>query len=216
MHQIEQYINKLKETKDFHTKLSKDMIAAYDSALYGLDFLMLAAMNRSRSHTEAFIDLIEKNNYISAVPLIRMQLDSILRLEASMMMENPHDFALSVMGGNPIRKMKDKNGNKLTDAYLLEQCKQDYPWMKSVYTNVSGFIHLSEKHIFGTISSVGENGHIKMQVSATQDFIPDSIKIEAITAFYTTVECIFKLCREWTFTKDNPELAKEIYIQKNT
>lgn len=207
---LDEYLDKLENTKDLHIHKAMDILNADERAFYPLDLLFMAAINRSRSHTGAFIDLIKTNNYLAAAPMIRMQVDSILRLSASRLVNDPHEFARQVLAGDPIRKMKDRHGNKMTDAYLLGRFKHKNTWIEGVYSAGSAFIHLSEKHIYGVLTGTNDDGTISMCISETQDFIPELNKIEAIEAFYQSVIAIFELCDGWIFSKNNPELIAAI------
>jgi hypothetical protein len=215
MEKLAKYLAKLEATKDTHIHKAMDMLKAYDGTFYPLDHLFLAAINRSRSQTGAFIDLIKSGNYLSAAPMIRMQVDSILRLSASRLVNNPHDFAQKVLAGEPVRKMKDRNGKKMMDAYLLDTFKHENPWIEGVYKAGSGFIHLSEKHMHGVLAGINEDGTFNMAIAETQEFIPELNRIEAVEAFYRSVIGLFELCDGWTFTKDNPELIEKVREQEN-
>ena len=202
---LQQYLNKLESTEDTHIHKAKELLEAYERKFYPLDLLFLAALNRSRSYTGAFLDLMKKENYLAAAPMIRQQVDSILRLSASRLVNNPHEFAQRVLAGEPIRKMKDVHGNKMTDAYLLSTFKHENPWIEGVYSAGSGFIHLSEKHIFGILTDINDDGVLNICISEKQSFVPEANRVEAVEAFYQSVVSIFELCDGWIFTKSNPE-----------
>lgn len=204
METLKQYFRKLESIENTHIHKAMSILEAHERKLYPLDLLFLAALNRSRSYTGAFLDLMRKENYLAAAPMIRQQVDSILRLSASRLVTNPHEFAVKVLAGEPIRKMKDLHGNKMTDAYLLRTFKNENPWIEGVYNAGSGFIHLSEKHIFGVFTGANDDGTINMCISETQKFIPESNRVEAVEAFYQSVIRIFELCDQLTRTKSNP------------
>jgi hypothetical protein len=207
---LAKYLQKLEATEDAHIQKAMELLKAYGGKFYPLDLLFLAAINRSRSYTGAFLDLLKKENYLAAAPMIRQQVDSIWRLSASRLVENPHEFAQRILAGEPIRKMKDVRGNKMTDAYLLNTFKHENPWIEGVYNAGSGFIHLSEKHIYGVLTELKDDGAFSMCISETQSFVPESNRVEATEAFYQSVMSIFVLCDGWIFTKNNPELVSEL------
>lgn len=204
METLKRYLSKLESTEDTHIHKAKELLEAHERNFYPLDLLFLAALNRSRSYTGAFIDLIRKENYLAAVPMIRQQVDSILRLSAARLVKNPQDFAQRILAGEPIRKIKDVHGNKMTDAYLLSTFKHENPWIEGVYSAGSGFIHLSEKHMFGVLAEINDDGVLNICISETQGFVPEANRVEAVEAFYQSVMSIFELCDGWTFTKSNP------------
>lgn len=210
METLKEYLSKLERTEAIHIHKAQELLEAYGRKFYPLDLLFLAAINRSRSYTGAFLELMKKENYLAAVPMIRQQVDSILRLSASRLVKNPHKFAQRVLAGEAIRKIKDMHGNKMTDAYLLTTFKHENPWIEGVYSAGSGFIHLSEKHIFGILTDINDDGVFNICISETQSFIPEGNRIEAVEAFYQSVMSIFELCDGWIFTKNNPQLISEI------
>ncbi len=55
---------------------------------------------------------------------------------------------MKVFGGTPIKKIEDKGGKFMTDGYLAGKLNEKYPWVLNVYKKTSGYIHLSETHIF--------------------------------------------------------------------
>ncbi|NMY42523.1 hypothetical protein HBN76_14470 [Pseudomonas sp. WS 5013] len=210
METLKEYLSKLERTEAIHIHKAQELLEAYGRKFYPLDLLFLAAINRSRSYTGAFLELMKKENYLAAAPMIRQQVDSILRLSASRLVKNPHEFAQRVLAGEAIRKIKDMHGNKMTDAYLLTTFKHENPWIEGVYSAGSGFIHLSEKHIFGILTDINDDGVFNICISEKQSFIPEGNRIEAVEAFYQSVMSIFELCDGWIFTKNNPQLISEI------
>ncbi|ENM3843933.1 hypothetical protein EFU12_003383, partial [Vibrio cholerae] len=205
MVELEKYLKRLEETDKEHVKYAKSIMEADSSKMYPLDFLFLAAINRSKCNLHAVINLIRERNYISAAPFLRMQVDSILRLAASTLVDDPHDFAMKVLSGKSVSKIKSKDNQNLQDWYLLKMFNPKFPWMEMVYKNCSGFIHLSEKHIYGIISQSDENGRIGVSISHEQTFIPEQNYLEAVAAFYESVDSLFNLCRGWIITKEYPD-----------
>ncbi|EHU9449997.1 hypothetical protein KZY45_002912 [Vibrio vulnificus] len=204
MVELEKYLKRLEDTDKEHINYAKSIMEADNSKMYPLDFLFLAAINRSKCNLHAFIHLIREGNYISAAPFLRMQVDSILRLAASTLVDDPHDFAMKVLSGKSVSKIKSKDNQNLQDWYLLKIFNPKFPWMEMVYKNCSGFIHLSEKHIYGIISQSDENGRIGVSISHEQAFIPEQNYIEAVAAFYESVDSLFNLCRGWIISKEHP------------
>lgn len=216
MIKLAKYLKRLESTDKEHIEYAKRIIQADNSKMYPLDFLFLAAINRSKCNLHAFIHLIREMNYISAAPFLRMQVDSILRLAASTLVEDPHDFATKVLAGESISNLKSKDNQRLQDWYLLKTFSPEFPWMEGVYKNCSGFIHLSEKHIHGIISERDKSGGIGVCISHEQGFIPEQNYLEAVAAFYESVDTLFNLCRGWIITKDYPSEISRLASGKHT
>lgn len=151
---IEEAIKILSEANEQHLKLGKKMSEAYQGAIYHMDLFAATVLNRSLYLIEGFSRLVLDQNYISAVPLLRLQLDNALRFYAAWLVDEPHQFVADVIAGKQIRKIKDSHGNMMTDAYLVSKLSKEYDWIDKVYKSSSGFIHLSEAHIFNAIHQV--------------------------------------------------------------
>ena len=132
---LNKLISKLKSFREKHFELGKRVIEADDGALYPLDLLIIASLNRSVSLIKGFASLIEQKNFISAAPLLRLQLDNCLRLSACTLVSNPHEFAVRIFEGERVNNMKDRNGKKMGDGYLAKKMSDDYPWILDVAEN---------------------------------------------------------------------------------
>src|SRR5699024_5901048 len=104
--------------------------------------------NRSIANGNALVHMLRTRNYISAATIIRLQLDSCLRFYAAFIVNDPHEFAHAVLCGTAVRNLKDAEGKKMTDRHLVEKLGCEYEWIPRVYDRASGFIPLSNKHIF--------------------------------------------------------------------
>lgn len=65
---------------------------AGNSSVKKNDFYILSIINRAISLNKAFILLIENKNSLTAVSILRMQLDNLLRLNAINIVDNIDDF----------------------------------------------------------------------------------------------------------------------------
>ena len=151
---LENAILRLQETENKLLKIGMTMLSSDNGNLFPVDFVAVGAMKRTVSNTEGFITLIKAHNMTSARSLLRIQLDTFMRFSAIWLVDKPHDLANEIIAGKHIRNIKDKNGNKMTDYYLVENLTKEYPWVKDVYRNLSGYIHFSSTHLFNAIENV--------------------------------------------------------------
>jgi len=206
----------LKNYEKKHLDLGLKIYKAYGEVIYPLDFLALAVLKRSMSLLSGFCELIKLKNFTCAAPLIRLQLDNCLRFYAAHLVDDPQEFSIAVLKGKEIRKLKDKNGQKLTDSYLVEQFSKRFPkfsWIEKVYKETSGFVHLSDKHIFSIFRNPQRNREIEILISSRDEDIPIKLYHEAIDAFIAITKIVFRLIEGWIFTKDNPELIKKLKFE---
>lgn len=177
---------------------SYDLMGADNGNFYPLDLLAFAAIKRSISLHSAMLSLIRDNNYFSAASLLRLQIDSCMRFYAVFLVDDPQDFATKVLAGEHIRKLKDRNGNKLTDAYLIDALSEHHKWVKNVYKTTSGFVHLSNKHLFSYVEKVNEEERSVSFVFGQEDkHIDDAFWIEMIDGFIDSTKALYRYLNVW-------------------
>ena len=119
---------------------------AGNSKLFTLDFLAISVNNRAISLLNGYVSLVKSKNYLTAVSLIRLQLDNALRFFASTLVENSNDFAMHFIEGKAIKDYKDINGKRLSDNYLSKKLDVYFKGTQKLYSDTCGYIHLSDKH----------------------------------------------------------------------
>ncbi|WP_133534518.1 hypothetical protein [Tenacibaculum caenipelagi] len=58
------------------------------------------------------------------------------------------EFYEKVINGEPVRNLRDRDGNKMTDNYLVTKIDRIFPQFKSLYKKLSGHIHFSSEHFY--------------------------------------------------------------------
>ncbi|PKQ44813.1 hypothetical protein [Confluentibacter flavum] len=144
-------------------------------------FFCHSILNRTINLNRGYITLINDNNYIAAAPLVRLNLDSLLRLFASTQSEfDVETFAKKVRKGEIIRKMKYFKNHKerLTDSKLVELIKEikGFKWTEQIYDAGSGYIHLSNQHFYSSVKIVGPDT-IESGIRKTDEYVPEKEKI---------------------------------------
>lgn len=148
-----------------HLELGRrEVFEAFGGAMYGMDLLAAGALNRSKAHIAGFRDLVQVKNLICAGALLRLQLDTALRFHAAFLVEQPHEFAVAVLGGERVRNLKDRDGKKMTDAYLVEKLGREFDWVPRVYERSSGYVHLSATHLLSAMGPT-ELHHSEQSIS---------------------------------------------------
>ena len=205
---LDPLLDNIDNERNRHLNLGKAMLEADGRKLFSLDFLAVAALNRSLSNSSAFTQMVRAQNYLIAASLVRLQLDTFLRFFASYLVSDPHEFAQSVLAGTQVRKLKDRSGAFMTDQHLVYSVASEFPWVPSVYKSTSGFIHLSDKHIYSAIQSVQDDGTLSMLIGSDPDRFPSELWIEMTEGFIAATEALFRYLEGWVFTKANPHLVQ--------
>lgn len=210
-------LQRLKSTEKTLLEMAEKIIQAYGGAIYPLDLMAQATINRTLHFIPAFSHCVETRNFFVAAPLLRMQLDSCLRFSAAWIVDDCQAYAGKILSGVEARKIKDANGNRLTDAYLVSTMSIDHPWVESVYKSCSGVVHLSRSHIVSMMTERAEKpneGRFTIALGFGTVVLEDERYIEAVEGFIATVDVLLDLLKGWRFTKDNPQLVKQIGLAR--
>jgi hypothetical protein len=192
-----------------HVELSRRFLAASDGDIYEIDLFLTGLMVRSYSLLDGFIDAFDAWNPIVAAPLLRMQLDNLVRLSFMVRAPNASDVAGYVVLGGEFRKLRDSDGKLLNDARLLEHAKEFHPWVAPVYQATSGWVHFSPAHIYAAVRmKKDDEGHITDTITMTVPLPPERIPISALQelvgAMTKATEEIFAYIEMWEQRKGLP------------
>ena len=203
---VQEALESLRGYRKVHLDLAKYVLGANEGSLFPLDFLMIAAFNRSLCLLRGFCDLIERHNFLSAAPLLRLQLDNCLRILGASLTDNPNDFVVKMIRGTQISKLKDQSGKRMTDRYLVSKLDEKYPGILKVYASLSGYVHLSDRHIFHALQLLpGEQGKFNARITGEDNYVSDDDYIEIIEAFQEITKILLDFIHSWGFVKENPE-----------
>src|SRR5436309_3637702 len=89
----------LRGYRDRYFKTAKAVLGKAPGTLWKTDFYYFGVLNRSYCLLRGYCDLMDSENFLSAIPLVRLQLDCILRATAPGWVEDPSAFASAVLGG---------------------------------------------------------------------------------------------------------------------
>lgn len=170
------------------------------------DFLLIAALNRTVNISKAYTTLIRDSNFIAAAPLVRINIDTLLRLYASIISEfDRNTFASKVMGGELIKKMK-LNGTNLDlrdDTLYLELSKiEGMEWVTDIYKAGNSFVHLEKSHIFSSLRIADEKERIvNLSIGFHDAFVPESEKYGSAVWMNKIIDSIIQQAQIWMYEK---------------
>ena len=195
---------KLEEAEKLLFYKCAQMMKADNGNMYQVDFLAIGAFKRSSGNLRGFKLLVDSKNMAASRSLLRVQLDTFLRFSAIALVENANEFASKVIAGEQIRRMKDKLGNKMVDAYLVKFHSREYDWLQKVYDDLCGYIHFSNKHFFDSFNSFDdEQRKIEFSFGNEDEKYPGYSWIEIVDCFTMALNLFFIYLDAWVVSKAN-------------
>lgn len=169
-------------TKRYLEIFSTHLRSAEGKSFYTADLVLFGLLNRNICLLKAMPPLFKDRNIHALAPLLRVQLDGLLRLHAFRLVESMDDLAAHVISGKSLRKFKDRDGQQLHDSNLVSSIKTELPWVESMYNTLSGWVHLSESHVFSAATAGSRERSIVIGVGSFESELPDSLFDEACDA----------------------------------
>jgi hypothetical protein len=96
---VKDRVDYLRQSHELHTELFQKLAASDEGRIFGVDLVAWAVLNRSLSLIDGFSMIIESGNILCAGALLRMQLDSAMRLHACWLVEDPHTLVEPLLTG---------------------------------------------------------------------------------------------------------------------
>lgn len=168
-----------------------------------IDLFVHSITFRAEAINNGYQALTEGGNYLCAIALIRMQLDNFLIAWAGLACKNRDEFYVAYQSGKPINKLTDKEGNRLTQNFIVNSYAEIDPLVKEIYKNGNDFIHPS--HIFQEQSIDLTNG-IRMR-SYKEYECPEPMKREAKKHMMIANNLLCNILCRWVQLKHGVDLG---------
>jgi hypothetical protein len=185
---------------------------AAEGAFYVIDVLMTAAMSRSYSLVDGFLSAFDTWNPIVAAPILRMQIDTLVRIAYVANAPSAEEVAAYVIRGGEFRNLKDSENKPLTDRRLLEHAEETHPWPRDVYAATSGWVHFSAAHLRAAVQvtdraeKADEDPDLRLfgAVPIRPEQIPLSALQELLGAMIQATKELFAYIEVWESRKGLP------------
>jgi hypothetical protein len=156
-----------------------------ESTLNFADFFLIGATKRAVAQSCGFRELIRFSNFPCAAGILRMQIDTCMRVNAFHLVTDIDEFARELFNGRRFNLLSDANRNKLTDKYLRNKLAVKYPWITKVYESSSDFVHLSMRHYYSAVSSVNADTHeVRFLIAGSDPPRADEVYFEIVDTFF--------------------------------
>lgn len=170
------------------------------------DIFLFGALNRTVNISKAYCDLIRSNNFLAAAPLVRINMDTLLRLFASILTDyDRNEFAKHIIGGKQVKEMCYKGSKKkLLDKHLHEDlAKVDgKDWVSKIYSVGSSYVHLEQVHILSAFRLRESDERVaEMLIGLNDSFIPYEQKIGSAFYMNRIIDSIVEQAMLWMYEK---------------
>jgi hypothetical protein len=185
-----------------HVELFFGVLEADGGAVFGNDLVSAGAIQRSLLLTQGFLAILRTQNYLCAGALLRMQVDTLLRLFAASLFPSGNEPLQAFLEDRPLNKLRAPDGARLTEKELCRRASMVYEWVPRVYAATSGFVHFSGPSIMSAISGVNQDGSVSISVGslAGRRWRVEE-RLEATEAFGAATQAILDMVYSWGHTK---------------
>jgi hypothetical protein len=199
--------HRLDSLRIHHLDLTFRFLKAAGRSLLAIDLVLTGAMARSYSVVDGFLSAFDTWNPIVAAPLLRMQIDTLVRVAYIANAPDADEVAFYVLSGGEFRNLTDSDKKRLTDRRLLEHAAATHPWLSPVYETTSGWVHFSPAHIRAAVK-LRDHGEEMPRISGAVPIRPEEIPLSALQellgAMVKATEELFGYIEVWESRKGLP------------
>lgn len=163
------------------------------------ELLLAAVAGRALSLCDGYVALARLGHYTTSMCLVRLQLDSCLRLYAGELVEDRGALVGRIAEGGRLDQMRDKRGKFMRDRYLMEQLAKEYIWVETIYETTSGFVHFSGDHV--ALISAGlpqpDHGVVPIPVGGPEEGASERDWYGSAVSFQASTWLCERLLRDW-------------------
>lgn len=115
------------------------------NVMFKLSSIHYSLINRTIELNKGYITLFHCKNYITAISLLRLQVENCLRLFGFTIMDNIPESLNLFLDGVDYKKLTGNNGHKLYDTYLAKELDKKMPEFKfhTTYKKYCEIVHFS-------------------------------------------------------------------------
>lgn len=169
---LEAALRKIEDTAAALLKIPPTYIGPLGTQVPDIAWYVFAAIKKTRSLSHAFCLLIREKNSLAATALIRLQLDTALRISGLSLVDDLEDAGAKLMNDENFGKLKARDKRSLTDAFLHENLDKHYPGLSYAYKATSSYVHLSASHIKPGLVGQPCSSTLFFHMNATDDAKP--------------------------------------------
>lgn len=180
---IEYHLREIERIAVSLSRLPDAHLGPQGTAIPDIEWYALAAIKKTASISHAFCTLVRAKNTLSAAALVRLQLDTAMRIFGLTLVEDIEAAGTWLMNDNSYRKLKARTGEPLSDALLHRKLDEKYPGLSEAYEAASAYVHLSGQHIKTGLLSREGSPTLFFHLNGTDDARPNEWFADIIDSF---------------------------------
>lgn len=180
---MEACLRKIEQTSTALGKIPGTYLGPRGTKIPDIDWYVLAAIKKTASLTHAFCILVRAKNTLAAAALIRLQLDTAMRIFGLSLVDDVEAAGTRLMNDEGYQKLKSRDGEVLYDAVLHRKLNDHYPGLSGVYQATSSYVHLSAAHIKTGLSERPGSPILFFHLNGTDDKQPDEWFADIVDSF---------------------------------
>ncbi|SCX32449.1 hypothetical protein DSM25558_5467 [Agrobacterium sp. DSM 25558] len=180
---IEYHLQEIEKITAVLSRMPSDHLGPQGTTIPDIEWYALGAIKKAASLSHAFCTLVRAKNTLSAAALVRLQLDTAMRMFGLTLVEDVEAAGIWLMDDNIYRKLKARTGEPLSDAFLHRKLNEKYPGLSEAYEAASAYVHLSGRHIKTGLWSREGTKTLFFNLHGTDDTRPDEWFADIIDAF---------------------------------
>lgn len=188
-------------------QLPDETYAPLGSALAPVEWFSLAAVVKSSSNAHAFEHLVESKNTIAASAIIRMQIETAMRLFGLSLVNDVEEAGALLMKGEKYSMLRMPDGRtRLVDKLLHQELSKLYAWVSSAYEDSSAFVHLDRVNISFKLTWLEKGGFYNLDGIDRRR--PDEEYYHLVDTFFLALRMTRDMLRDFLRTRPQPEQRK--------
>lgn len=180
---LEARLRKIEEASRALVKIPYAYLGPIGTKIPDIDWFVLAAIKKTISLTHAFCTLARAKNTLAATALIRLQLDTALRIFGLSFIDDLDAAGSHLMNNESYQRLRSRDGELLQDGMLHRELDKHYPGLSAVYQATSAYVHLSAAHIQTGLSDRPGSPILYFHLNETDDSNTSEHFAEAVDSF---------------------------------
>jgi hypothetical protein len=202
--QVEYYLQHIDSLEREFLQSAERIMKAGRSRINKLDYFSLSVINRAISLNKGFRTLLDAENTLCAISLVRLQLDNLMRYNAILVCNNPFELMEHILHDKPINTYKEGK-QSFSDSFLAQQLDKRFKSSFDLYKHLCNYIHYGYTHV----DYIFREKEVKTEKSSHVVVIGDNDnfslkdKIDYAENLLNISHNLIALMNEWAIVKDS-------------